>query len=59
MKLNIKQIRLQAMLTQEEFAKEFGVQVCAVRNWESGKYNPALKNQRKIVEFCKQNNINY
>lgn len=59
MKLNIKQIRLEALLTQEEFAKEIGVKVGAVRSWESGKYNPAIKTQRKIVEFCKQNNINY
>lgn len=55
--METKNIRLKALLTQDEFAKELGISVSAVRNWESGKFQPSLKQQRKILEFAKRNNI--
>jgi DNA-binding transcriptional regulator YiaG len=55
--METKNIRLKALLTQEEFAEELSISVSAVRNWESGKFQPSLKQQRKILEFAKRNNI--
>lgn len=53
----IKKIRLIAMLTQQEFADVIGVGIATVQRWEWDKGNPTLRHQRKIVEFCKQHNI--
>ena len=53
----IRRIRRKAMLTQEEFATEIGVKQWSVAQWETDKQEPSMKNQRKIVEFCKNHNI--
>lgn len=53
----VRKIRLRAMFTQEEFGKELGVSIRTVSQWETGKKGVGLKNQRKIVEFCKNHNI--
>ena len=53
----VKKIRLYAMLTQEEFGKEVGVSMTTVSKWETGNKGVGLKNQRKIVEFCKNHEI--
>lgn len=55
--MNIKEIRLKAFMTQDEFAKQIGVSTSAVRTWEQGVSKPSLKAQKKIVEFCKRNRI--
>lgn len=55
--MNIKEIREKAFLTQELFAKKIGVSVVSVQKWEWGKSNPSLRNAKKIVEFCKENNV--
>lgn len=53
----IRRIRRKAMLTQEEFATEIGVKQWSVAQWETDKQEPSMKNQRKIVEFAKNRNI--
>lgn len=53
----IKKIRLTAMVTQTEFANELGVRQWTVLQWEKGYAQISLRNQRKIVEFCKNHNI--
>ena len=53
----IKKIRLTAMVTQTEFANELGVRQWTVLQWEKGYTEISLRNQRKIVEFCKNHNI--
>lgn len=53
----MKEIREIAMLTQKEFAKELGLSPYTIWSWENGTLYPSKKNQRKIVEFCKQHNI--
>lgn len=53
----IRKIRRKAMLTQEEFATEIGVKQWSVAQWETDKQEPSMKNQRKIVEFCKNHKI--
>ncbi len=55
--MDTKSIRLKALLTQAEFAKELGVHPETVRAWEKGKCKPSFKQQRKIVEFAKERNI--
>lgn len=55
--MDTKQIRLQALMTQEEFAKALGVSTSAVVSWETGVFKPSITNKRKIVEFCKKHEI--
>ena len=55
--METKNIRLKALLTQGEFAKELGVHTETVRAWEKGKCKPSFKQQRKIIEFAKERNI--
>lgn len=55
--MDTKNIRLKALLTQGEFAKELEVHPETVRAWEKGKCKPSLKQQRKILEFAKKHNI--
>lgn len=55
--MDTKSIRTKAYLTQERFAKAIGVKIGTVQSWEQGKRNPSLTQQGKIVEFCKNNNI--
>lgn len=53
-----KELRDKLTLTQEEFAKFLGVSFASVNRWENGKFEPSIKVKRKIVELCKENNIN-
>lgn len=53
----IKAIRVKAMMPQVEFAKELGVTQRTISQWELGAREISLRNQRKIVEFCKNHNI--
>ncbi len=56
---DIKKIRLSAILTQEEFAKEVGVSFATVNRWETGKSMPTLKAMKLIDEYCKKNSIDF
>lgn len=53
----IKYIRIKLFMTQELFAKELKVHVATVKSWEQDISIPSLKNQKKIFELCKENNI--
>lgn len=55
--MDTKKIRISAFMTQKEFAKALGVSYGTVRGWEQGTFNPSLKAQKKIVDFCKKNGI--
>lgn len=55
--MNVKALRENLFMTQIEFGTAIGVHVETVRAWETGRFSPSLKNKRKIVEFCKKNNI--
>lgn len=54
----IKKLRDKLIMTQEEFADLLGVSITSVNRWETGKHLPTTKVKRKIVELCKQNNVN-
>ena len=47
-KNEIKRIRTNMLLTQEEFAKRVGVSFETVNRWENGKHEPTMKAKRKI-----------
>ena len=55
--MDTKTIRIKAMLSQKEFAKEIGVSITTISKWELGKCKPSFRQQRKIVDFCKTNGI--
>ncbi|WP_063626238.1 helix-turn-helix domain-containing protein [Mycoplasmopsis gallinarum] len=54
----IKNLRDKLIMTQEEFANLLGVSITSVNRWETKKHLPTTKAKRKIVELCKQNNVN-
>ena len=53
----IKKLREKLILTQTEFAEILGVSFTTVSRWEKGIHEPTIKVKRKIVELCKENNI--
>jgi len=53
----IKKLRDKLILTQTEFAEILGVSFTTVSRWEKGIHEPTMKVKRKIVELCKDNNI--
>jgi DNA-binding transcriptional regulator YiaG len=57
-KEKIKQIREKALLTQSEFAKILNISFATIQSWErTNNVVPSFRMQRKIIEFCKNNNI--
>lgn len=48
--IKIKQARASLRLTQEEFARQVGVGVRNVPDWESGKRRPRIAALRRISE---------
>lgn len=46
----IKEARRSLRLTQEQFAREVGVGVRSVPDWESGKHRPRIGALRRISE---------
>ena len=53
----IKNTRIQALLSQEVFAKELGVSVGTINRWENGKVLPNITAMKAIREFCARNNL--
>lgn len=51
---NIKQMRLERLMTQREFAEWLGVSYRAVQNWEQGVCVPSLRMWRKILNKVKE-----
>ncbi len=54
----IKALRESMILSQEEFAKFFGVSFATINRWERGHHEPSYAAKRKIVALCKKRNIN-
>lgn len=51
--LSLKAVRVNAELTQEEFADILGVTKSTICNWEMGKSEPSLSELRKISDVTK------
>lgn len=49
--MTLKDLRQEAGLTQEQVAKLVDVDQASVSNWETGKYTPVRKYQRKLVKL--------
>ena len=55
----IKKIRLDCLLSQEDFAKELGVSAISINRWENAKGLPTLKARKAIDTFCKDHYIDF
>ena len=53
----VKELRLKLILSQQEFADLLNVSFASINRWETGKHEPTIKIKRKIVQICKENNI--
>lgn len=51
MEITLKACRINAGLKQSELAKELGVSLLTVSNWEMGYSEPSLSQLRKISEL--------
>lgn len=57
MKIDIHEVRLKLMMSQKELADALGITDITVSAWENGKSKPSLKHKRKLIELCKNKNI--
>lgn len=55
----IKSLRLQLLLSQEDFAKELGVSYSTVNRWEREHTKPNYHAMKQIDEYCKKHNIKF
>lgn len=55
----IKELRNKMLLTQTEFADLLGVSFGSVNRWENGKYEPTIKEKRKLKVLCLEYNIKF
>ena len=55
----IKEIRQKCFLGQNAFANELGVSFSTVNRWETGKTIPNCMMMKRIVDFCKGQDIDY
>ena len=55
----IKRVRQNNMLSQEEMARELGVSFATVNRWETGKAKPTYRTLRLIDEFCKKRGVSF
>ncbi|HOO23162.1 MAG TPA: helix-turn-helix transcriptional regulator [Clostridia bacterium] len=53
----VKKLREKLILSQQELAELLEVSFSSINRWETGKHEPTIKVKRKIVELCKQNDI--
>ena len=54
----VKDLRDRMVLSQNELADLLGVSFSTVNRWETGKHLPTIKIKRKLINLCKENNIN-
>ncbi len=53
----VKELREKLIITQVELAEMLEVSFASINRWERGKHEPTTKVKRKIVQLCKDNNI--
>ena len=53
----IKQLREALLITQKELAELLSVSVVTVNRWENNKFEPTMKEKRKLVKLFKDNGI--
>lgn len=55
----IKELREKMFLTQKEFSKIIGVSYETINRWENGRFNPSMKEKKKIYELCQKYSVEY
>lgn len=50
-KISLEAVRVNAKLTQKEWAKKLGVSNATIVNWEKGNTEPSLSQLRKMSEL--------
>lgn len=55
--LDIKAIREQLLMTQQELADKLGVSIVTIQRAEKGQVVTSFKTRKKIIAFCEENNI--
>lgn len=50
-------LRSKLIISQMELGDMLGVSFASVNRWEKGHHEPTIKVKRKIVELCKENDI--
>ena len=53
----IKKLREKLLVTQTELAELLGCSFSSVNRWEKGHHEPTMKAKRKIMQLCRENNI--
>ena len=53
----IKKIRADLLITQEELASMIGVTFATVNRWEMGHHEPSMKQKRAIRDLCKKKKV--
>lgn len=56
---SIKRVRLEALMTQKEFAEALGVSFTTVNRWENQKMLPSFPTVKTIEAFCKERGIDF
>ena len=56
---SIKKIRLDAFMSQQEFAKVLGVSFTTVNRWENNKALPRFEAMKAIDAFCQERGIDF
>ena len=55
----IRFVREELGITQEELAKKLGVAFATINRWEQGLTTPHASTEKKLYDFCKENDIEY
>ena len=53
----IKKLRSVMLVTQKELASLLNVSAVTVNRWENGRFDPSIKEKRKLAIFFKENKI--
>lgn len=56
---SIKKIRLDAFMSQQDFAKALGVSFTTVNRWENNKARPRYEAMKAIDAFCQERGIDF
>ena len=59
MEIDTKRIRLEALMTQQQFADALQVTTITVSSWERGLRHPSLTQLSAISKFCKEHKIKF
>ena len=53
----IKKLRAKLLDTQTELSELLCCSFSSVNRWEKGHHEPTMKAKRKIIQLCKENNV--